>query len=843
MPKQALLINDFSGGLNTYQRPRDLKNNEMSRCINMAFQKGKSSVTRGSFVSHGEIPSQAATISGGYGLISFESDYSPTPYEAVDTSQSTNIIFVDDNDGSDAVAGSGVLYGEIQEADTFIYSSQTNSGLKDDLESNLKIGTQITISGTAKNNGIWTVKAIGDSINVYDQTGVNAIAIDSFAGNGALSNETIAANSTTNGTVSIKSSQIGESSLLLSDVDNGNIDIYNLSTDSFSTGVITPKTESGTLTSSPKYSFYIVDNAIRVSDSSTNIEGQSVKWYGHINRHHFRGVQYSSTDIASSKTLFKGWYEKDNLLSPPTSTRTSTSNTYPTQDKGFSIDYDKTNGNNSSFFETQTWDIALSFIYDGNQESLLYVPTSNNTFLTEQGNDLRLRVMAKINNGYDPRISGGRMYCKPSGDDKEPWTLLCDIDLVSGVSASINGEKKSWTAASATTFYSDITLLSMNIDTYESINGYSPDVKANSIGVQGEGWKSGTVTNRRAFIANVKTKNTYDSNITAYGDRIMFSLPNRFDVFPSFNFIDVVKGDAEDYVKLESYADRLIALKHNSVQIINVSSPSESNWFLESDIKSNGVSHPSAVFRANKGVVWANKKGFFIYDGANVTNLINQKIDQSDWSSFITSSSIVGYDGNSDVAIIIRKSDSSASNQGDAYIFDFKTLSWSLHTDLLTASAGEYTNFITDYNGDLVIGVQNSSNIDIVKFSPDTVGACDTDAVEIRTKDYDFGTPHLLKKIYSVTVSYKSDAAHTNPISYAKNGESSFTSLNGNFVDSDTRYKILRATPSSPFTCQSLMIRLKNTSAPTVSGDSGIEINDITIEYRTIRSANVSTSS
>ena len=64
--------------------------------------------------------------------------------------------------------------------------------------------------------------------------------------------ETIAANSTTNGAVSIESSQIGESSLVLSDVNNGNLDVYNKSTDAFLVGQITPKTEAGTLATSPK---------------------------------------------------------------------------------------------------------------------------------------------------------------------------------------------------------------------------------------------------------------------------------------------------------------------------------------------------------------------------------------------------------------------------------------------------------------------------------------------------------------------------------------------------------------------------------------------------------------
>ena len=119
MPKQALVVNDFSGGLNTYQNERDLNVNELTVCQTMTSQKGKTLLSRGSFIAHSEVPTQGATISGGFGLVSFESDYSPVPYEAVDTSQSTNLIFVGDNDVSDAVSGSGTFLGSNNKGNPF----------------------------------------------------------------------------------------------------------------------------------------------------------------------------------------------------------------------------------------------------------------------------------------------------------------------------------------------------------------------------------------------------------------------------------------------------------------------------------------------------------------------------------------------------------------------------------------------------------------------------------------------------------------------------------------------------------------------------------------------------
>ena len=72
-----------------------------------------------------------------------------------------------------------------------------------------------------------------------------------------------------------------------------------------------------------------------------------------------------------------------------------------------------------------------------------------------------------------------------------------------------------------------------------------------------------------------------EADLTEFKDRIMYSMPNRYDTFPSFNFIEAAKGDADHYMAIESHADRLLAFKRNSMDIINISSPSDANWFLE----------------------------------------------------------------------------------------------------------------------------------------------------------------------------------------------------------------------------------------------------------------------
>ena len=243
MAKQRITLNDFSGGLNTYQYPRDLQINELQRCENLAFKRGMSVTTSGSMTTHGEVGTQAATIAGGYGLFSFESDYSPVGYEAVDTSQSTNIVF-QDNTGASGFSAVAASVGLFIDAGSGVASSHTNSGLKDGIISNVVPGTQIAIKGTQKNNGIYTVAGVADSAtgDIWPVGLSNAIEIQIPASGEKFADETIAANSSTYGAVSITTHSIGESVLVLSDVNNGNLDVYSKSTDAFVSGAITTKT-------------------------------------------------------------------------------------------------------------------------------------------------------------------------------------------------------------------------------------------------------------------------------------------------------------------------------------------------------------------------------------------------------------------------------------------------------------------------------------------------------------------------------------------------------------------------------------------------------------------------
>lgn len=171
-----------------------------------------------------------------------------------------------------------------------------------------------------------------------------------------------------------------------------------------------------------------------------------------------------------------------------------------------------------------------------------------------------------------------------------------------------------------------VTIQDPNADTYSSLNGYNADLSSISIGNTGEGYKTSVVSNRRRFVANVKSINDKGQTVVQ-SDRLMYSEINRFDTFPPTNFIDIGVNDGEDFVKIESYADRLLAYKNRTLYVINVGGGSDTQWFLESEHKNMGVDFHAAVVKTDFGVAWVNKNGLFFYDGSQIRNLQSKVLE------------------------------------------------------------------------------------------------------------------------------------------------------------------------------------------------------------------------
>ena len=845
MPKQQLILNNFSGGINNLKDPRDLNVNELGNAVNVMIDKQGSIRTRGSEADYNStINDRAATVAPGYGLAVFESDFSLeiSSYKT-DRSSNNDVDFID----KDIIELATIN----DEADKY------------------PVGSIISVTGTNLNNGF---RRVYDSGSDADDSQIKVKPyIVAETGQGAV----------------IKRHLIGETFVALGDAANGQVDIWqrNVGASGWS-GTSLNLRSDGTDTllaaGDSQISYYFVDNAIRACDTNFN-NSSIIHHYGYVENVHFENT--TSNNILISGQIYHGFYDNLNNLAPPTECKIDT-----TDGAGSAGDYLGTAGAgfNISVAEASdaasTWigdvyQVAISFIYDENQESLLYVPSASNTFTVSEKYKQKIRIRAE--RSYDERISGGRVYFRPDDENDEPWRLLVDISLRKGIRASIDadyvqrnesdiGASTGWNPLSdsagsgETELYSEAAFsFSPNLDTYESINGFPPTVDSITIGGINEGWKTAIVANRRAFVAHVKTVNPNTGQATVYGDRIMYSMPNKFDTFPSFNYIDAVKGDAENYVKLEEYADRLLAFKQKSVQIINISSPSDSNWFLEENIKHNGVQHPSAVVRTDYGICWVNENGCYIYDGSKIINLIDNKIVETSsangvfppaWNDFIYSSnlvgySIVGYEKRRKQLIVMKDSNgdnltgnnyggvsaNGSVSSGDAYIYDFKTRSWAFADNAFTDQK-KYTNFVTDWHGNLFFGYDSSGTVEMRYWNNEPASQSN---INITTKDIDFGNPSNVKKIYKVYATYKSSVDQLTPLEYSIDGKDSWSDFatgsnvspagdDSGDLDRVSAWDVATFTPSSPISCQSIQLKFN----PPTSGT--FDINDISIEYRTL---------
>tara|TARA_R100000458_G_scaffold31114_1_gene28503 strand:- start:1270 stop:4245 length:2976 start_codon:yes stop_codon:yes gene_type:complete len=325
------------------------------------------------------------------------------------------------------------------------------------------------------------------------------------------------------------------------------------------------------------------------------------------------------------------------------------------------------------------------------------------------------------------------------------------------------------------------------------------------------------VSKRRAYAGNVVQ--TIDGVQERHPDRILKSPVNQFDKFPSKSFIECAVNDGEAIVHLAAFADRLLQFNKKTLYIINIAQESE---FMETKHSFKGVTHSSAVCTTDLGVAWANENGAYFYDGQKVIDILESKgqivIPEDEWSTF-ADEPMAGYIPKTRQVIF---ADSKAAGSGKTFIYDIMTNSFTRGTTQLV-SAAEKSNFINDYNSDLVY--YDYTNNQMMKWN--TTAATSND-VEYITKDIDFGNPSVRKKIYKVYITYKGNGTFPT-VTYGVNGDSTpttavttVTAMSNNNDWATAEYKF----GSDANNCYSFQLKLAG-NAP-----ADFEINDISIVYR-----------
>jgi len=344
---------------------------------------------------------------------------------------------------------------------------------------------------------------------------------------------------------------------------------------------------------------------------------------------------------------------------------------------------------------------------------------------------------------------------------------------------------------------------------------------------------------KRLYAGNIEIDNG-DGSKDYRADGMLKSEPFAYDTFPSNNIVDVSTNDGDEIMALENYADRILQFKRRKMHIVNISQDSE---FLEATHDFKGVEYPAAVCKTDMGVAWLNEEGVYLYDGKNVTNLLEKKglrlISASYYSSFIGSKPTIGYIPKKR-QLIIKTGTSGTSSEDNVMIFDMTTYSWVKGANKFPStdpSTGQ-TNFVNDELGSLVLAYSDG---DIQKWGTDA--AASVNGFELTTKDYDFGAPAIRKKIYKVYITYRAtgavDASTNITCKYRVNGVDSVdkTFKNGtgftsnDLLCTDAKWSQAELKPSTSSEANNIYsFQLHLNADGTTPAD--FEINDITNIYR-----------
>jgi hypothetical protein len=410
-----------------------------------------------------------------------------------------------------------------------------------------------------------------------------------------------------------------------------------------------------------------------------------------------------------------------------------------------------------------------------------------------------------------------KFYMK--GSDSDIWYLQFYVDHRTGLLYSTTSSKKVSGVVQTSKSSLMWTMPRENaanfneVDSYEAETGVSQEsaiVPNNSL-LQCR-YKTSVVANNRLYVGNIK------QNGTVFGDRMIKSPINKYNILPSANFIDVAVNDGDEITALEFYKDRLLQFKKRKVFVINTSGDYE---FLEDTFDNIGVQRQCQVTKTPMGIAWANSSGCFLYDGEKVENLIDGKLGteafQAQFSNnywFISDSNIpaIGYIKSTKKLLIAKDVESHTIHTSPSmWQYDFVSKGWTFlfqkQKVQTNNTAFAPSNFINDENGDILWYTKQTNAAGdtaglglIYKWNDSPVtnthANANLDNFYFSTKDYDFGNPAVRKKIYKVYVTFKAvddnngngSAAYQHSkvlVKYSTNGGATFSGL---FADTSTNY-------------------------------------------------------
>ena len=833
MPKQNFTINDFSGGSNGYIAPQDIGDNEIAQCQGFKAEPGVVNVLGDMLAAYTiSAASAAMDIEAGYGLYGFSHDYNNS---AVLTS--TDYLVMLSRISSDSHNKIDIHHGSWGTDVIDLGGSSSNVRM-----ASIKPTFFIASGELRVSPGNFASVDSGE-----DMGGV--LALDKVYGG------VVAATLATGGT-----NYIAAGDLII--VEDMEFIVLSIDGDSCFFG----RNMTGTF-----------KNATIATDAQVNVMPDT-RWRGIIKRDLFENSLgsiaqwYSTYAHPRAPAVYNSNIQLGLGEGFPFMVKVYDESTAAVIDGSISptlvIGYKENTDNADAIWDGAEIDLYVTALYDDiKQESQpcqckvgIEIPAGEELAIWVGVNYAGV-VAATSTNTYliNKRVTGARIYYEDTTSDPGILYQLIEIDFKHGAKKADELSYTDWrvetanksvgcpfneasgsAAAARITGDAFIFATPPKIFTYEINTGYPMEVNTHAR------YKTSTVVNSRLFVGNV-----YQSG-RAHGERMISSPTYKYDILPEYgdHVMDVTVDDGDEIIKLESYADRVLQFKKRALYIINVGS-GFGEELVESEHRNMGVENPSQTCMTEFGVAWVNTSGVFIYDGQEITNLVQNKLKITDSTRpralNVTESNIplIGYIPEHKWLVVHPQSKAADANDVEAWIHDFKNESWT-YSKQFTTTAKLKTNMIWSNDNKLIYGAEAlGAQPDFFKYQ---APANDTAIGNLLflTKDFNLNIPGVKKKLTSIYVTYSAEAntrievdvLYTHPTGSTDNameeadgGETYYVEATG-FKDTSANLRTVELVPSTNVVnAYTFQLKLHNPNAAYPSG-ADFKLYDIQFVFR-----------
>ena len=343
--------------------------------------------------------------------------------------------------------------------------------------------------------------------------------------------------------------------------------------------------------------------------------------------------------------------------------------------------------------------------------------------------------------------------------------------------------------------------------TYTSRTGMEQDEKRPAVK-----WKTSAVSENRAFIGNVDTKDENDQTVRERS-RVFWSEIGKYDSFNIINSMDIGKNDGDEVVSLQYHAGRLYILKERNTYVLNVST---SQFFIEAHYSGYGCSWRNASVVTPYGVVASDDQHITLFkpDGFQELSLPIKET----FEGLSKSRSVIGYSPKeNEIYYLSDTYDSSALP--NFFKYNFNTKSWSQIDNPI--GGGTWSNFGVGRNLEpTAYYITTGGSLKVVEMNR---GSATSNTATVKTKKFDLGVPHRQKSLLGVGATYKTSSTGGDDVTMNLyfDGNTS-ADVTKTFTNSNT---ITNGYKKASGTFKTVEVELTASS-------STLEIEDVSLKYR-----------